>query len=583
MALGDRCGEFSDGEALIELVARWAVRKPDEAAYTFVDYGSVRDGRSTTLTWAEVHRRACSIAARLRQSAEPGDRVALLLPSGLDYLTAMLGALYARVIAVPLFSPELPGQHDRLIRAYADADPAVAVTVTGSLPSVRTFLGGAPPLRDLVTADTIESADWEWELAGPDDLAYLQYTSGSTRDPAGVQISHRNIAVNARQLWAHFGVGRRHPVVLVSWLPLFHDMGLIATLAAPIVHGVRARFTDPMSFIKNPDRWLALISAQGDEEVFTAAPNFAYEYCVSRSRDTGGLDLGGLRWCLNGAEPVRQTTLRRFSAAFAEVGLRPEAPTPCYGLAEATVFVTAARGDVPPLVLSVDSESLSAGVVRPAAPGAGRVVDLVSCGTPTGQYVAVVEPGSCRELPEDRLGEIWVHGPNVALGYWRKPERSSETFGGWLSGPAVGVPAGPWLRTGDLGIIHEGELYVTGRLKDLIIVDGRNHFPQDIEVTVQEAHSAVRPDHVAAFGVQGAETEHLVVVAERSRRIPPGGLDAEEVRRVIRGAVAAAHDLAVHDLVLVRPGGVPRTSSGKIARSVCRRYYLAGELPVVEA
>jgi fatty acid CoA ligase FadD32 len=585
MALEDRCGEFSDGETLIERVTRWAERKPDAPAYTFVDYGTVREGRSTTLTWSEVHRRACWTAARLRRSVNPGDRVALLLPSGLDYLTTMLGAFYARIIAVPLFSPELPGQHERLIRAYTDADPASVVTVTEALPAVQAFLDGAPSPRDLVTADTIEPTDWEPEPVPLDEIAYLQYTSGSTRDPAGVQISHRNITVNARQLWAHFGVGARRPVAIVSWLPLFHDMGLVATLAAPIVHGVQVRFTDPMSFIRNPSRWLAMISVHRDEEVFTAAPNFAYEYSLSRTAAAEGLDLRGLRWCLNGAEPVRESTLHRFATTFAAAGLRAEASTPCYGLAEATVFVTAAHGDTPPKVITVDLQSLSEGVLRLAASGDGRVAGLVSCGTPTGQYVAVVEPDSCCELPDDRVGEIWVRGPNVARGYWRRPDHSSAVFGGWLSGPAAGVPAGPWLRTGDLGAVHEGELYVTGRLKDLIIVDGRNHFPQDIEVTVQEAHPAIRPDHVAAFSVPGPETERLVVVAERSRRAQADRTDApdsDEVRRVVRGAVAAVHDVPLHDLVLVRPGGVPRTSSGKVARSACRERYLSGDLPMAQ-
>jgi fatty acid CoA ligase FadD32 len=579
MALEDRCDEFSGGGSLADRVARWAVRKPDAPAYTFVDYGSVREGHSTTLTWSQVHERACWTAARLRRTANPGDRVALLLPSGLDYVTTMLGAFYARLIAVPLFSPELPGQHERLRRAYADADPAVAVTTEGALNAVQTFLNQAP--GDLVTTDTIAKDRWTPEPIPVDELAYLQYTSGSTRDPAGVQISHRNIAVNARQLWAHFGVGVRRPVVIVSWLPLFHDMGLVATLAAPIVHGVHVRFTDPTAFIRNPARWLALIDPHHDDEVFTAAPNFAYEYALTRAATAtaaanDGLDLRSLRWCLNGAEPVRESTLHRFSAAYAGAGLRSTAQTPCYGLAEATVFVTAANGDTPPKVITVDPQSLSEGLLRP--PGDGRAASLVSCGTPTGQYVAVADPEDCRELPDGRVGEIWVHGPNVARGYWRKPEHSSKTFGGWLSGPAVGVPAGPWLRTGDLGVIHEGELYVTGRLKDVIIVDGRNHFPQDIEVTVQEAHSGIRPDHVAAFAVPGPETERLVVVAERSRRTPA---DPEEVRRAVRAAVGTMHDLPLHDLVLVRPGGVPRTSSGKVARSACRERYLAGDLPVV--
>ncbi len=585
MTLGDRRVELSGGAPLIESVTRWARERPDAPAYTFVDYGTDRAGRRTSLTWAQTHERAIATAARLRRSAAPGERVALLLPQGLEYLTAMLGALYARLIAVPLFSPAHPGQSERLLGAYTDADPAVVVTTSAALPDVRRFLdipGVAQP-RDVVVADEIEPAVWTPEPVDPDEIAYLQYTSGSTRDPAGVQVTHRNISVNAHQLWAHFGVGPGRPVVMVSWLPLFHDMGLISTLVAPIAYGFQAEFTDPVSFIRNPVRWLTLITRHRDAEVLTAAPNFAYEYCLSRPRDLGELDLRGLRWCLNGAEPVRRRTMDRFSAAFAAAGLRLEAQTPCYGLAEATVFVTAVHGDTPPKTVRADPASLYEGALRSCAPDAARAVELVSCGTPTGQYVAVVDPLTCREAPDDRIGEIWVHGPNVALGYWRKPLHGRETFGGELVAPAAGVPAGPWLRTGDLGVVHAGELYVTGRMKDLIIVDGRNHFPQDIETTVQEAHHAVRADHVAAFAVDGPETERLVVVAERSRRVSSAELDPAEVVRVVRAAVVLAHELQLHELVVVRPGGVPRTSSGKVARSACRQRYLAGELPVVEA
>lgn len=585
MALGGRCTNLLGGETLIELVARWASEIPDAPAYTFVDYGTDRSGHRTTLSWAETHRRASAMASRLRRSARPGERVALLLPQGLDYLTTMLGAMYAGLVAVPLFAPDLPGQENRLISTYVDADPAVIVTTSATHSHTARFLRDhdLPTPRDIVMADTVEHADWDIQPVTPDDLAYLQYTSGSTRDPAGVQITHRNLAVNARQLWIRLGISDRRPIVVASWLPLFHDMGLMSTLAAPIVHGIHAEFTDPMSFIRHPVRWLALISGHRDKEVFTAAPNFAYEYCVARARDKSALDLRGLHWCLNGAEPVRPSTLERFTGAFTGVGLRAGAPSPCYGLAEATVFVTAACDDIPPRIMTVDPQSLTQGILLPCSPDVPRAANLVSCGAPAGQYVAIVDPATRRELPDDRVGEIWVHGPNVARGYWRKPRRSQEIFGGWLVQPAMNVPPGPWLRTGDLGVVHEGELYVTGRMKDLIIVDGRNHFPQDIEATVQEAHPAVRADHVAAFTIPGEETERVVVVAERSRQVPSHELDHEDVRRVVISAVRAAHELPVHDLVLVRSGGVPRTSSGKVARNACKQRYLAGELPVLPA
>jgi acyl-CoA synthetase (AMP-forming)/AMP-acid ligase II len=466
----------------------------------------------------------------------------------------------------------------------------------------------------------VEPAEWDIEPINPDDVAYLQYTSGSTRDPAGVQITHRNLATNTSQLWTRLAVGQRRSIVVVSWLPLFHDMGLISTLAAPLLQGIHVEFTDPMAFVRQPSRWLALISGHGgkepngvadhetvdakndaeihtetdtkiateidteiDTEIFVAAPNFAYEYCLARVRDRSAFDLRRLRWCLNGAEPVRQSTLERFAETFAEVGLRPGAQSPCYGLAEATVFVSAASDEVPPTITIVDQQSLTAGVVVPRAPGSGRTTTLVSCGKTAGQYVAIVDPETCRELSDGRIGEIWVHGPNVSPGYWRKPERTREIFGGRLVDPAPGLPEGPWLRTGDLGAVHEGELYVTGRIKDLIIVNGRNHYPQDIETTVQEAHPAVRADHVAAFTIPGDRDERVVVVAERSREASSPGLDASDVRRIVVSAVGTHHELPVHDFVLVRTGGVPRTSSGKVSRTACKQRYLAGLLPQISA
>jgi fatty acid CoA ligase FadD32 len=301
---------------------------------------------------------------------------------------------------------------------------------------------------------------------------------------------------------------------------------------------------------------------------------------------TEALDLGGLMTCLNGAEPIRPATLEAFAGAFAGTGLRPGAPSPGYGLAEATVFVTAAADDTPPKTITVDRAALAEGVLRaepdshpdPGQPEVSPRVSLVSCGRPVGQLVAVVDPASRTECPDGRVGEIWVHGPNVADGYWRDPERTEETFGGELEGAS----GGPWLRTGDHGVVHEGELYVTGRIKDLIIVDGRNHYPQDIELTVQEAHAAVRPDHVAAFAVPGESTERLVVVAERNRREPLARLDPDEVESAVRAAIGVEHELSLHAFVLVEPGAVARTSSGKVARTATRQRYLANELHTTE-
>ncbi|WP_019631827.1 fatty acyl-AMP ligase [Actinomadura atramentaria] len=587
MALGSLLPELRPGGSgrtpLIERVARWAEEKPDAPAFTFVDYSLAPSGAHTTLTWAETDRRARATAVRLRQAAEPGERAALLLPQTLEYMMTMLGAMYAHIVAVPLFSPDLPGHADRLIGAYADAEPAVIVTTRNALPHVEKFLADhdVPQPREIIFAEEVDAdlADsWRDEPIGFDDLAYLQYTSGSTRRPAGVEITHGNVTANAAQLWAGWAPERPDPE-LVSWLPLFHDMGLIATMALPLVNGNHAIYTDPVSFIMNPMRWMELIASRPGRNVYTAGPNFAFEYVASMAKPAKikDLDLGGLTTCLNGAEPIRPSTLEAFASALAPAGLRPGAQAPGYGLAEATVFVSAAADDVPPRVITVDRDKLTQGVLVESPADGDRTTALVSCGRPYGQLVAIVDPETRVERPDGTVGEIWVHGPNTAHGYWRNSERSQDTFGGELAEPGE-LPAGPWMKTGDYGVVHGGELYVTGRIKDLIIVDGRNHYPQDIEVTTQEAHDAVRPDFVAAFAVPGGETERLVVVAERNRRVPLGRLDLEEVESAVRAAINVEHEMSVHEFLLIEPGGISRTSSGKIARAATRQRYLDGAL-----
>ncbi|TDC40743.1 fatty acyl-AMP ligase [Actinomadura sp. KC345] len=592
MALGSLLPDLLPGGSgrtpLIERVARWAEEKPDAPAYTFVDYSTDPSGAHITLTWAGTDRRARATASTLRQVSGPGERAALLLPQTLDYMMTMLGAMYAHVIAVPLFSPDLPGHADRLIGAYTDAEPAVIVTTRDALPHVEKFLADhdVPQPKEIVFAEEVDlslAERWEDEPIAFDDLAYLQYTSGSTRRPAGVEITHGNVTANAAQLWAGWAPKKPDPE-LVSWLPLFHDMGLISTMALPLVHGDHAIYTDPVSFIMNPMRWLRLISERPGKNVYTAGPNFAYEYAASQAtpEKIADLDLSGLTTCLNGAEPIRTSTLSMFADAFAAAGLRPGAQAPGYGLAEATVFVTAAAEDTPPKVVHGDRDMLTKGELRLCDEDFERASALVSCGRPSGQIVAIVDPDTHTERPDGMVGEIWVHGPNTASGYWRNSERSQDTFGGELSG-ATDLPSGPWMKTGDYGVVHEGELYVTGRIKDLIIVDGRNHYPQDIEVTAQGAHPAIRPDHVAAFALSGEETERLVVVAERNRRVPLGRLDPHEVESAVRGAINVEHEMSVHEFVLIEPGGVSRTSSGKIARAATRQRYLDGGLPTTDA
>ncbi|TYB58848.1 fatty acyl-AMP ligase [Nonomuraea sp. PA05] len=551
-------------DMLLAQVARWAREIPQAPAYTFVDH--LGGGARHTLTWARADLKARALAVRLRELARPGDRVAVLVPQGLDYVVAMIGAMYARLVAVPLFAPGLPGHGERLAGAYADADPLIVLTTTAALPGVADFLATAQAPKHVLAVDTVSDLladEWEPEPAGPDDLAYLQYTSGSTRAPAGVEITHGNLTANATQLWELFRARPRTSVAAL-WLPLFHDMGLVATVAMPMMGGNLAAFMDPVAFVMRPVRWLRLLSEYGD--VFTAGPNFAYEYTAARvtAEEKAGLDLSGVTVMLNGAEPVRLKAIEAFDTAFAGCGLRPEAHTPAYGLAEATVFVTATGRDERPVTTVFDRDALRDGRAVPAETGSR----LVSCGRPHGQRVRIVSGGALRD---GEVGEIWVQGPNVARAYWRDAARSTEVFGAVLEGEE-----GTWLRTGDLGVLHDGRLYVTGRIKDLVIVDGRNHYPQDIEATVQEAHPAVRRDRVAAFGMPGDAGERLVVVAERSRS--GEAADVQEVGRAVRAAVRKYHELSVHDFVLTTAGTIPRTSSGKIARRAALQAYLEGLL-----
>ncbi|GAA4703517.1 fatty acyl-AMP ligase [Phytohabitans rumicis] len=576
---------------LVGRIATWARQRPTDTAYTFVDFGTDPDGVRHELTWGDAHRRATALARRIRRVAAPGDRVAVLAPPGLEQVVALFAAWYAGAIAVPLFPPDLARHAERLAASYADCAPRCVITTAAARERVADFVRTAGGEPTLLLADDLDDGGGgdggpPRSAAFPDDIAYLQYTSGSTRNPAGVEISYGNLAANVRQVWSALA-GNRTRFTSVNWLPLFHDMGLVATVAVPLLHGSRSVFFDPAAFLMRPERWLRLLGAE--EAAYTAAPNFAYDYCVRRIDPAAraGFDLSRVFMFLNGAEPVRADTVAAFAEAFAGTGLNPSVLCAAYGLAEATVFVAADRSDRPPTVTLFDRVALASGLAREAGEAGDpqEASALVSCGRAAGQRIAIVDPDRRVPLPDGRVGEIWVFGPNTAHRYWRQPKRSAEVFGATLAGSG-GLPVGPWLRTGDLGVLHDGQLYVTGRRKDLVIVAGRNHYPQDIEETVAVASPVLADGRVVAFSVPvgGAEgavggAEGAVVVAERCRSTPPGGWQPDEVARDVRGAVWAAHDLALHDVVLTEPGGLPRTSSGKLSRSVARERYLAGSFP----
>ncbi|MGW5705111.1 fatty acyl-AMP ligase [Amycolatopsis japonica] len=559
------------GSTLPDCLRHWADTDGDRPAVTFTDFATDRAGRRRTLTWKQLKDRVDAVASALPVRA--GDRVAILCPQSAEYVVAFLGAITAGAIAVPLFDPGLPGHAGRLAAVLTDCSPTAVITTAAAEDAVREFLAGLPG-GEHVTVVAADKAGpvraWPAPAPAPDDVAYLQYTSGSTRSPAGVVLTHENVLANVSQ--AVHGLGIAPTGTTVSWLPLFHDMGLVLGLITPLAMGMRSVLMDPLAFIERPVRWLELLGDHNGS--WSAAPNFAFHYAASRVReeDRAKLRLDRVAAIVNGAEPINPGVLDRFHETFAEAGYTPDKTRPAYGLAEATVFVTTGPG-VPPRVTTFDRVALGAGTARPSDDG----LKLVACGIPVGQQVALVDPETGVALKDGSVGEIWVHGPNVGTGYWQKPLESTETFGARLTGDHEGLPAGPWLRTGDLGVRYDGEVYIAGRIKDLLIVDGRNHYPQDVEATAASADRDIRPGSVAAFAVEGTDTEAAVVVAEHRGHSALTTEDERALAVAVRRLVSDAHGLALRDVVLVPAGLVPRTSSGKIARSACRDRYLAGD------
>jgi amino acid adenylation domain-containing protein len=563
---------------LASLLRGRAGERPGRVAFTFLADGEAEGER---LTYGELDRRARTIAAALRESLAPGDRALLLYPPGLEFIAAFFGCLYAGVIAVPAYPPRLNDRSQGRLRAVArDAEPLAALTTASILTAAA-----ALPIPELaavrwIATDALEASAIELPEPDPESIAFLQYTSGSTSTPKGVMVTHANLLHNERMIGEAFR--QDEDSVVVGWLPLYHDMGLIGNVLQPLWAGGTCVLMSPVAFLQKPSRWLEAIHRY--RGTTSGGPNFAYELCVRRiaEEQRAGLDLSSWRVAYNGAEPVRAETLERFAAAFAPQGFRPEAFYPCYGLAEATLFVSGGEAGTVPPVARLDAAALEAHEARPARPEGPENTEearrLVSCGHAwAGQRIVVADPEAdsrpASELPTGRIGEIWIAGPSVARGYWRNPEATERDFAARLESGE-----GPFLRTGDLGFLRDGELYVTGRLKDLIIIRGRNHYPQDLELTAERSHPDLRPGSGAAFSIEAAGEERLVLVQEVERRRRDG---FEEVAEAVRGAVAREHEVQVHDVVLVRVGTVPKTSSGKIQRSACRALYLAGELAVV--
>ena len=552
--------------------------QPNDTAFTFVDYEQDWAGVDENLTWSQAYRRTLNVAAELRRCATSGDRAVILAPQGLEYVTAFLGALQAGLIAVPLSAPAGGAHDERVHSVLQDTSPSVILTTSSVVGDVSGYVqsGGDRPGPSVIEIDRLDldsRATADRNRSRP-ATAYLQYTSGSTRRPAGVMISHRNLLANFHQITAdyfleHGGVAPPETTT-VSWLPFYHDLGLILGICAPILAGIRSVFTSPLAFLQRPARWMQLLAS--NSHVFSAAPNFAFDLAIRKTsdEDMAGLDLGDVRIIQSGAERVHPATVRRFSDRFAEFNLRDSVIRPSYGLAEATVYVATRTPAQPPKAVHFQADKLTAGHAKQCASDSGTA--LVSYGVPRSQTIRIVDPETGIECPPGSVGEIWVHGENVATGYWQRPADTEKTFGARLVTPSAGTPHEPWLRSGDSGFFFDGELFIIGRMKDLLIVYGRNHSPDDIEATVQE----ITPGRCAAIAVPDEGTEKLVVVLEFKKRdaSDDGAMDKLiAVKHQVTSAISNSHGLALADLVLVAPGSIPITTSGKIRRATCVEQY----------
>jgi 8-amino-7-oxononanoate synthase len=584
--------EASFAPTIVDLLRQRAAYRPHDRAFTFLVDG---EHEELNITYAELDRRARAVGAWLLERGMTGKRALLLYPSGLDFIAAFMGCLYGGAIAVPAYPPRKNRSVERIEAIAADADAAVALTTRDVVDRLENLGATAPSLEHMTwqvdaELDLALSDRWERPDIDGDTLAFLQYTSGSTGTPKGVMLSHENLLHNSLRIMQAFEITRSQSGVF--WLPSFHDMGLIGGILVPLYGGKFNVIMSPVAFLQKPLRWLQAISHY--RATISGGPNFAYELCVRKTtpEQRAALDLSSWSLAFNGAEPVRAETIDAFCEAFAVSGFRREAFYPCYGLAESTLMVTGGMKFEPPVLRSFDAVSIETGAVATVHDGTGGSRRLVGSGRELdGQDVLIVDPHTHEPLPPDRVGEIWVSGPSVAQGYWNRPEETQATFGAMLAEPDPNAPAqvvarwrpnpGPYMRTGDLGFFDNGELFVTGRLKDLIIVRGRNHYPQDLEFSVEEATPLVRAGSLAAFAVDHDGRERVVIVAEleRGRRERSEILAAMDA---IRSRLAREHEVAVEGIVFVRPNSIPKTSSGKIQRHACRRQFLDGTLDVVE-
>jgi acyl-CoA synthetase (AMP-forming)/AMP-acid ligase II len=561
-------------------ILRWrALYQPDELAYSYLDDGEVEEDH---LTYKELDTRAQVIAASLQALGAASQRVLLLLPPGLDYISAFFGCLYAGAIAVPACPPRRNEKLHRLNAIARDSlisfgiATSTILTRFESLSMEEQILG----IGKWLAVDQLERVCrslWKEPSIGKNSVAFIQYTSGSSTEPKGVMVSHGNLLANSAIIHERFGhtSGSRG----VIWLPPYHDMGLIGGVMQPLYGGFPVTLMAPVTFLLRPFRWLQAISRT--RATTSGGPNFAYDLCVRKitPEQRRSLDLSSWEVAFNGSEPIRHGTLERFAATFEQCGFRRDAFYPCYGLAEATLFVSGGtKSSI--IICKVKQDALERHRVEPADEERDSA-SLVACGEPASSFgVAIVDPERLTRCAPDEIGEIWLSGPSIALGYWNRLEETDQKFRAYTAD----TREGPFFRTGDLGFFFNDQLVIAGRLKDLIILAGRNHYPQDIELTVEAVHSALRSGGSAAFSISQGGEEQLVIFAEvaqqraLSKTVKGSVFDAGEVLRAIRQAIAEHHGVCAHHVLLLKPGSIPRTPSGKIQRHLCRSRFLQGNI-----
>jgi acyl-CoA synthetase (AMP-forming)/AMP-acid ligase II len=577
---------------LVELLRYRALHQPDQHAYTFLRQGEIEEGH---LTYGKLDQRTRAIGTLLQSKGAIGKPVLLLHQPGLEYLAAFFGCLYAGSIAVPAYPPRSIRTMPRLQAIVSDTRAKMVLTTSDTLADLRRSFTQIPDLADLewiVTNDLDNRLADEWREPSltSNTIAFLQYTSGSTAVPKGVMVTHGNLLHNLGLMHRH--CGQTPESHMVSWLPPYHDMGLIGGILFPLYEGFPSTLMSPLAFLQRPFRWLQAISRS--RATISVAPNFAYDLCVRKitSEQRSTLDLSHWSLAANGAEPVRDETLKRFAATFEPCGFSKVAFFPCYGLAEATLMVASGRLTTPPVVRTVQKWALEQNRVIEANDEDEDSWKLIGYDQiMPDEKILIVNPESLNRCARGDVGEIWIASPSIALGYWNKIEETKGTFRAQLAETGEG----PFLRTGDLGFLKDDQLFITGRLKDLIIVRGRNHYPHDIELTTEQCHPAIRPGCCAAFPVEVDGKEQVVILAEIDPRYQHDRgqsgengqdgagaqrktLDAEQLIKEIRWEVWEQHDLQPHEVMLVKAGSIPKTSSGKTQRSACLAAFLEGSL-----